>query len=347
MGNRPLIRPNPIDQDRLSRIQEAAGDGPVLILTHDSPDPDALASGKALDILFKKTWGISCDLVYSGLVARAENQAMLKTLTDEWVHNEHLNNFNKYSAIALVDTQPGAGNNSLPESQIPHIVIDHHHPLREPLNEVSYVDVRPEVGATSTMLYQYLEAANILPDSILASAMFYGIQTDTHGLARSATSIDEEVYMKLLPLLDREKLIQVERAGVSREYFRSMNEALKAARVYEKSLTAYLGEIHRPDLPAELADVFIRLKSAQAVLCIGCHRDTLYLSLRMKPLVGDAGTLIQGIVESLGKAGGHGSMAGGQVPVLGRDEMELVAQLERRFLDLNGDFGEGESLLNL
>jgi nanoRNase/pAp phosphatase (c-di-AMP/oligoRNAs hydrolase) len=177
--------------------------------------------------------------------------------------------------------------------------------------------------------------------------MFYGIQTDTHGLARSATSVDEEVYMKLLPLLDRNKLIQVERAGVSREYFRSMNDALKAARVYEKSVTAYLGEMHRPDLPAELADVFIRLISAQAVLCIGCHKDVLYLSLRTKPLGGDAGALIQGIVESLGRAGGHGSMAGGQVPVLGKDENELVAQLERRFLDLNGDVGDGEPLLHI
>jgi nanoRNase/pAp phosphatase (c-di-AMP/oligoRNAs hydrolase) len=316
-------------------------------LTHDSPDPDALASGKALATLLHKTWSIRCDLLYSGLVARAENQAMLKTLTDEWAHSEQLYDFNSYSALLLVDTQPGAGNNRLPEDQIPQIVIDHHHPLREALNKVPFVDVRPEVGATSTMLYQYLEAADILPDPILASAMFYGIQTDTHGLARSATSIDEEVYIKLLPLLDRDKLIQVERAGVSREYFRSMNEALKAARVYDKSVTAYLGEIHRPDLPAELADVFIRLKSAQAVLCIGCHKDILYLSLRTKPMEGDAGALIQGIVESLGKAGGHGTMAGGQVPVIGKDVVALVAQLERRFLDLNCDVGEGDPLLNI
>lgn len=347
MVNRSLIRSNPIDQNRLSHMRELAGRGPVLILTHDSPDPDALASGKALATLLHKTWNIPCDLLYSGLVARAENQAMLKTLTDEWVHSEKLYDFNSYSALLLVDTQPGAGNNRLPEDQIPKIVIDHHHPLREALNKVPFVDVRPEVGATSTMLYQYLEAADILPDPILASAMFYGIQTDTHGLARSATSIDEEVYIKLLPLLDRDKLIQVERAGVSREYFRSMNEALKAARVFDKSVTAYLGEIHRPDLPAELADVFIRLKSAQAVLCIGCHKDILYLSLRTKPMEGDAGALIQGIVESLGKAGGHGTMAGGQVPVIGKDVEALVAQLERRFLDLNSDVGEGDPLLNI
>lgn len=327
-------------------MREVAGRGPVLILTHDSPDPDALASGKALETLFQKAWNIRCDLIYSGLVARAENQAMLNILTHEWVHREQLSDFSNYSALSLVDTQPGAGNNSLPEDQIPQIVIDHHNPLREALDKVPFVDVRPEVGATSTMLYQYLEAADVQPDPILASAMFYGIQTDTHGLARSATSIDEEVYMNLLPLLDRDKLIQVERAGVSREYFRSMNEALKAARVYDKSVVAYLGEIHRPDLPAELADVFIRLKSAQAVLCIGCHRNILYLSLRTKPLGGDAGELIQSIVESLGKAGGHGTMAGGQVPVMGMDVQDLVVQLERRFLEVNGDEGEGEPLLN-
>jgi nanoRNase/pAp phosphatase (c-di-AMP/oligoRNAs hydrolase) len=347
MVDGPDIKPNPINQNRLSHMREVAGPGPVLILTHDSPDPDALASGKALGVLFNKSWDISCHLIYSGLVARAENQAMLNMLTDEWVHSEQFTELENYSALALVDTQPGAGNNSLPDHHIPHIVIDHHHPLREALNAVPYVDVRPEVGATSTMLYQYLEAADIVPDPILASAMFYGLQTDTHGLARGATPIDEDVYMKLLPLLDRDKLIKVEGAGVSKEYFHIMSQALKAARVYDRSVTAYLGEMHRPDLAAELADVFIRLKSAQAVLCIGCHKETLYLSLRTKPSGQDAGALIQVVVESLGKAGGHGNMAGGQVPLLGKDVNKLVAQLERRFLDVNGDKGEGDQLLSI
>ena len=94
-------------------------------------------------------------------------------------------------------------------------------------------------------------------------------------------------------------------------------------------------------------DVFIRLKSAQAVLCIGCHEQTLYLSLRTKPSGQDAGALIQEVMYSLGKAGGHGNMAGGQVPLHGKNVKKLVTQIEGRFLDVIGEEGEGDWLLGV
>jgi nanoRNase/pAp phosphatase (c-di-AMP/oligoRNAs hydrolase) len=142
------------NQDHLAQLRAVAGPGPVLILTHDNPDPDALASGAALSTLLKEAWGIPNHLVYTGLVARAENRAVLKNLTPAWEYNATLTNLEKYSALVLVDTQPGAGNNSLPTSHLAHIAIDHHHPIREALKLVPYADVRPEVGATVTMLYQ-------------------------------------------------------------------------------------------------------------------------------------------------------------------------------------------------
>lgn len=117
-----------IDRDRLERLRTIAGTGPVLVLTHDNPDPDALAAGKAFATLLKSAWNISSRLVYSGLVLRAENRALLKLLTPEWEHSDRLVALDQYSAIALLDTQPGAGNNRLPIEHIPQIVIDHHHP---------------------------------------------------------------------------------------------------------------------------------------------------------------------------------------------------------------------------
>lgn len=340
------MRGNLIKAKRLEKIRKLVGKGPALILTHDSPDPDALASGKAIAFLLKTAWEVECRLMYSGLVARAENRAMLKLLTPEWESINGTLDPNPYSAVVLVDTQPAAGNNSLPENYSPHIVIDHHRPIQDGLKQVGYVDVRPEIGATTSMVYQYLDAAGIEPDPVLATAMFYGLQTDTRGLARGTSPVDEKVYMRLLRMLDRKKLVQVEQAGLSREYFRAFNQGLEATRVFGNAVYAYLGEMHRPDFPAEMADILIRLESARIAMCMGYHGETMYLSLRTEPLSEqDVGLFAQRLVLGLGKAGGHGTMAGGQIKLSELEIPELVVEMEKRYLEITGEASPGEALI--
>ena len=333
-----------LDPKRLAEIRNIVGDGPVLILTHDNPDPDALASGKAFATLLKSAWNVPSHLLYSGLVLRPENRAMLHLLTPEWEHHDRLPDLDQYAAVAMIDTQPGAGNNRLPVTHHPQIVIDHHHPLRETISLATYVDIQPEIGAAATLLYQYLTAAGITPDSDLATAMFYALKTDTRGLSRGASQIDMVVYLKLLSRIDHIKLIQIEQAGLPQVYFRAFSDGLRAARVYSQSVVADLGTMHRPDLAAELADLLIRLDSARAVLCLGVHEKTLHLSIRTEPMGVDAGLLVQKIIVAPGKAGGHGTMAGGQVPLDGQPVSHLKNELARRFLKVMGETGEGESL---
>jgi nanoRNase/pAp phosphatase (c-di-AMP/oligoRNAs hydrolase) len=331
-------------QNFLNQLKSAAGPGPVLILTHDNPDPDALASGKALATLFNEAWDIPSRLLYSGLVLRAENRALLDLLTPQWKPGDIPADLTQYSAVALVDTQPGAGNNRLPGGIIPRIVIDHHHPMREQLDGVLFVDVQPEIGATVTMLGQYMEAAGVVPDSDLATAMFYGLKTDTRGLSRGTSADDITVYLRLLAEIDHGKLIQIEQAGLPQEYFRAFYQGLDAAQLYDHSIVTYLEKMHRPDLPAEMADLLIRLDKARAVLCLGIHSQTLYLSVRTVHLGQDAGLLVQQVIVAPGKAGGHGTMAGGQVPLDGREAAPLIEEITGRFLQVMGETERGKSL---
>jgi nanoRNase/pAp phosphatase (c-di-AMP/oligoRNAs hydrolase) len=345
MSSLTIKMTNPIKQSHLDKLRAIAGTGPVLVLTHDNPDPDSLASGKALATLLKEAWDIPSRLVYSGLVARAENHAMLKRLTPEWEHRERLPDLNQYSAVAQVDTQPGAGNNRLEAVQSNHIVIDHHYPVRGTIDTVSYADVRTEVGATVTMLFQYLESAGIQPDKTLATAMFYGLKTDTRSLSRGASSADEIAFVKLLHHLDQQELSRVELASLSREYFRAFNRGLHATRIYGRAIISQLGNMEQPDFAAEMADILIRLEDIQAALCMGQHGDTLQISLRTVSQGKDAGLIIQQVVQSHGKAGGHGTMAGGQVPLEGQEIDVLLANIERRFLEVMGEGGKGVDLI--
>jgi nanoRNase/pAp phosphatase (c-di-AMP/oligoRNAs hydrolase) len=336
---------NPIDQTHLGKLRRAAGKGPVLILTHDNPDPDGLASGKALATLLKDAWDIPSRLVYNGLVARAENHVMLDRLTPEWERMESPPDLKQYSAVAQIDTQPGAGNNCLKVVHPNHIVMDHHYPVRDGTRAASYADVRTEIGSTVTILFQYLETAGIQPDPPLATAMYYGLKTDTRSLTRGDSVADDMAFMKLTHHVDQQELAKVEVAALSLEYFRAFSHGLHATRLHGKAVVSRLGLIEQPDFAAEMADILIRLQGAQAALCMGQYGDTLHISLRTGALGEDAGLIIQQVVTAPGSAGGHGTMAGGQFPLAGLEMETLLTDIEHRFLTVMGENGEGMGLI--
>jgi nanoRNase/pAp phosphatase (c-di-AMP/oligoRNAs hydrolase) len=209
-----------------------------------------------------------------------------------------------------------------------------------------YVDVRPDVGATASLLFEYLKAAGLSPDTGLATAMFYAVQTDTRGLSRGESPVDRDAYFRLLEMLDRGQLNRIIQAGLPRDYFRAFSKGLYAAKIYGRTVVSYVGEVHRPDFPAEMADLLIRLEDARAVLCMGHHNSTMYLSLRTKSKGLDAGLLIQQVIVPPGKAGGHGMMAGGQVPLDGKNPKAIVNDIQGRFLKVMGELGGAESLLS-
>lgn len=335
-----------ISTEHLEKLKAAVGHGPALIMTHDNPDPDALASGSGLAALLIEAWGVEAQPVFSGLVARAENKAMLEILTPEWKPFNPASDLRRYPIIALVDTQPGAGNNSLPSAYIPQIVIDHHYPIRDGLERVKFLDIRTEMGATCSLVYQYLVAAGVEVGSQLATAIFYGIQTDTQGLSRGGSSIDQEIYLKLVNQIDRERLIEVMQAGLPRDYFQAFSDGLKATWVFGRAVVAYMGELHRPDFVAEMADTLVRLEHVRAVLCMGYHQGILYLSLRTPSSEPDAGVMIQRIITPNGKAGGHGTMAGGQIRLETEDPQEIAAIIQHRFLQVMGETEDGARLLS-
>jgi nanoRNase/pAp phosphatase (c-di-AMP/oligoRNAs hydrolase) len=188
------------------------------------------------------------------------------------------------------------------------------------------------VGATSTILTEYLQAAGIEPPPKLATALFYGIKADTLGLSRGACPADAAAYFYLQPRIDVRALVEIEHAQVPAGYFRSFDAALRAVRVHDGIVTAYLGPMDYPDLAAEMADILSRLQQSVWVICMGVHDDVLFMAVRTRSLEGGAGHLVQAIVGSDGSAGGHGPSAGGQLPLRGRDPEQVAQQLSERAL---------------
>src|SRR5882672_7569966 len=293
-------------------LQAIARPGPIVILPHDNPDPDALASAATLAYLFRELGKRESTIALGGIVGRAENRAMLTYLNINLVPVSSLE-FSPDTLVALVDTQPGRTNNSLPEGMTPTVVIDHH-PAYTDFNGVDYLDLRSEYGATSTILAEYLRETHLPIDSKIATALFYGIASETQDLGRESTPADVAISQFLYPYTNKRRLSKIENARVPKEYFRGFRDAIEEAKVYDKVVISVLHEVQYPDMVAEVADFLLRLDEAEWSMAIGVYRDNMHVSLRTTNRDVNAGDLLQKVLGSK-SAGGHDMIAGGRVRV--------------------------------
>ena len=309
----------------------------LLIYMHDNPDPDALASAFGFKRLVEHAMPIKATLALGGIVGRAENRAMVETLGIPLVAAEALDPA-AYDALAIVDSQPETGNNSLPPGRPVDVVVDHH-PARAESAQVPWRDIRPELGATSTIIVEYLRALNVPLDTPLAMALFYAIRAETRDLGREATHAERVAYLFLFPLVDFHLLSRISQPKVPREHFAALDRALRSAQVWGDLVAVNMGRIAYPDLVAEVADLLLEWEGARFVLCCGCYGDRFYLSLRTEPSERRAGTLMRQLISAEGAAGGHGTMAGGRLfrPVAtDADKQAIFEQMVKRLLDLIG-----------
>jgi nanoRNase/pAp phosphatase (c-di-AMP/oligoRNAs hydrolase) len=176
--------------------------------------------------------------------------------------------------------------------------------------------VDPGYGATSTLVGEILIANGFSIPQRLATALVYGIQTDTLDLARNVSPADARVFADLYPLADKRLLGRIQRARVPQSYFLAIERGLRHAVVHGNAVTTHLGEIEHPDLVAEMADLLFRLEGMTWSFVTGVHARVLYGSLRAIEAEGiDAGSVARAISAPRGTGGGHESMAAVQIPV--------------------------------
>jgi nanoRNase/pAp phosphatase (c-di-AMP/oligoRNAs hydrolase) len=303
-----------------------SGRGRILIVVHDNPDPDSLASAMALRHLFAMKLNRQATIAFSGMIGRSENLAMAKLLQIPLTPFQLLD-LKDYQVICLLDSQPETGNNSLPPGTRVDLVIDHH-PMREASAACKWVDIRPEYGTTATILYEYLKVQGVSLGTKLATALFYAIKSETQDLGREATRPDRGAYLVLFPLANKTLLNSITRPRLPREYFIALHAALEHALIYDNVLIATLKAVQFPEVVAELADLLLRLEGMETVLCMGHYNDEMILSIRTSSEQINAGELIRAIVDGVGKAGGHGMMAGGKIDNVQPTE-EAISAIER------------------
>jgi len=280
----------------------------VLILLQDDPDPDAIASGLALRQVLGRNKQ-TAPLGSYGRVTRPENIAMVKLLEIEIEKITKLS-VKSFERIAVVDLQPPHLSN--PPKEI-DLVVDHH---PEQFNYKSHLkDIRPNYGATSTILLEYLLCTNSSIGTRLATALLYGIKSDTFALSREVNEWDVQAFSYLYPLANQNLMRRIERPELPPAALDALSLALKNRRVIDKVAFVNLGRVERDDLIPQMADFSLSFEGIEWAFVSGVYDSNYIISVRNVGYVRAAGRVLKEAFGRIGSAGGHASMAKAIIPL--------------------------------
>lgn len=307
----------------------------VLILLHNEPDPDAMASGLALRNLLHRTRATAIIGAFQG-VTRPENVRMA-TLLDIGIEPITAESLTHYDLIATVDVQPHYFGGLLNRVDL---VVDHH--PEQTSYTTAFKDIRPDYGSTSTILTEHLRAVDANISERMATAMLYAIKSDTLFLSRHTNQLDLEAFTFLYPLANAALVRKMEGAEITMERLTYVTRAVQQGNASDRVFAAHLGDVPREDLVPYVADFLLQLEDVQWSIISGQVRDSLVISVRNLGYSRNAGDFVKTCFSEIGNAGGHRAMAKAVIPAaafrkkfgsLGEEHVSrLLADLAAQFL---------------
>jgi nanoRNase/pAp phosphatase (c-di-AMP/oligoRNAs hydrolase) len=280
----------------------------VLIMLHNDPDPDAMASGLALRNVLRRTKTTAIIGAMQG-VTRPENLRMLNLLD---IHVEAVTSqtLKEFDRIAMVDVQPHYFGGLIDRVDL---VIDHH--PEQPGYTAVFKDIRADYGSTSTILTEHLRAVDVSISERTATAMLYAIKSDTLFFNRQTNRVDLEAFSYLYPLADAAMIRKMEGAEITLERLDYVMKAYQGGGFAEQVFCAFIGPSPREDFIPYVADFFLQLEDVKWTIVAGVVNDSLVVSVRNLGYTKNAGEFVRRYFADIGSAGGHRAMAKAVVPM--------------------------------
>ena len=273
-------------------------------------DPDAMASAVALKRIFwrkvRKT-----EIYHINAIQRADNLAFIKLLRIDQNHIRHLKP-SKITKWAIVDSQPH--HHEKFEDHPFDIIIDHHRAAQS--SKARFVDIKEDYGANSTIMTEYLRASRIKPAPRLATALFYGIKTDTDNFVRESLPNDINAFRYLYRFTNMNIIKKIESSEMTKKTLDSYRLAMDRLKIIRDIAFVHMGEIDNPDILVIIADFHMKLAEATWSIASGVYDEKLIVILRNAGFRGDAGKTAVKLFEPLGgSAGGHKGAARAEIPL--------------------------------
>lgn len=279
------------------------------VLVCINADPDSLACAMAIKKLLRyRVKNIT--IAHPNEISRLNNVEMVERLRIP-LERLHSVKTSDYSKKVIIDSQP----DHLPAfKKIRFDVIIDHHPVSGDW-EATYVDIRPDYGAASTMMVEYLRAAGIKPSVALATALFYGIKVDTHDFEKDAKLSDGISFRYLFDIANRNLVRKFELTDLRRTELKYFSIALAELKYSKGRYYSHIGRVRSPDVLVIVADFLNHVADIDWVLVSGIHNDKLVVIFRCDGYRKSAGKLASRAFGHLGSAGGHKGAARAEVPL--------------------------------
>ncbi|MBQ6888495.1 MAG: DHH family phosphoesterase [Lachnospiraceae bacterium] len=290
------------------RLSELEKYNPITIQCHDNPDADAIASGFGLYTYFKSK-GKDVRLIYSGRnrIHKANLKLMVEKLEIPVVYMEEVNQHIE-GLLITVDCQYGAGNvTRLDADRV--AVIDHH---QVEIGNIELQEIRSNLGSCSTLVWRMMleEGYPVEKDSILGTALYYGLYSDTNQFAEISNPLD----------MDLRDSIECDMSLI--RLFRNSNLTLKELELAGIALIRYIyNDDHRyaiikaqpcdPNILGIISDFLIQVDEVWTCIVYNEINDGYKLSVRSCIKEVDASELAAFVSEKIGSGGGHIEKAGG------------------------------------
>ncbi len=289
-------------------IERFRGYPRIVIQAHDFPDHDAIASAFALSYLLEQ-FGIPTVLVYAGEIDRISIQRMIETLGIP-IHSIHHTDLSPKDKTIVVDGCIGEKNvTDIIGDEI--AVIDHHHVFAS--DDLWYQDVRPEYGATASIMVEYFDAFHLAIPKDIATGLLIGLNIDTANLTRGFCDADVRAFAALHQLADQVTVNRICRNSLETHELEFYQSLLKDLKVTGKLAVALLPEHCPKNLLGILGDFLISVDTIDVTVLASFNGDTIQLSLRSETQDIDVAEIARKVLNdgNIGFGGGHPHMAGG------------------------------------
>ena len=237
-------------------------------------DPDAIASALALKRLFwrkvKKT--VICRV---NAIKRSDNLAMIRGLKINLPYIKQIDT-SQISKWAIVDSQPHH-HKSLGNIDF-SIIIDHHPP--SPSLHVPFGDIREDYGAVSSIMTEYLRAAGITPSEKLATALFYGIKTDTNNFVRTSNAADIKAFRYLYPRVNLNIIKKIESSEINKKNIVDFRKAFEVLQFVGDTAYIHMDEVRDSDVLVIIADFFLKMAEVSWCMVSGVYGQKVVIIIR-------------------------------------------------------------------